>query len=170
VSREEVLAMMSGTEELDALEAELREFAAQRRGGRRSARRGGAMMPRRDVPIGLIGSGFMGKGHAVAYRLVGSVFDDLAATPRLRLLADVDAELAARAARDLGFEAATGDWRELVAHPEVESSTSPLRTTCTPRWRSPRSRRASTSTARSPSRSTRRRPTPWPTPPSWPGW
>jgi predicted dehydrogenase len=78
------------------------------------------MMPRRDVPIGLIGSGFMGKGHAVAYRLVGSVFDDLAATPRLRLLAEVDAELAARVARDLGFEAATGDWRELVAHPEVE--------------------------------------------------
>jgi predicted dehydrogenase len=72
------------------------------------------------VGIGLIGSGFMGKGHAVAFRLVSSLFDDLARTPRLRLLADVDAPTAERAARDLGFEAATGDWRELVRHPEVD--------------------------------------------------
>jgi predicted dehydrogenase len=83
-----------------------------------SAGDGGA--ERRQVGIGLIGSGFMGKGHAVAYRLVPSLFDDLAATPRLRLLADVDGDTARRAARELGFEASTGDWRELVAHPEID--------------------------------------------------
>ena len=72
------------------------------------------------MSIGLIGSGFMGKGHAMAFKLAPSVFDDLEATPRLRLLADVDGPAAARAARELGFEEATGDWRELVTHPEVD--------------------------------------------------
>jgi predicted dehydrogenase len=74
----------------------------------------------RQVRIGLIGSGFMGKGHAMAYKLVPSVFEDLAAMPRLRLLADVEPALAERAAADLGFEESTGDWRELVTHPEVD--------------------------------------------------
>jgi predicted dehydrogenase len=77
-------------------------------------------MAARQARIGLIGSGFMGKGHAMAYKLAPSVFEDLAVTPRLRLLADVDAELAERAARELGFEESTGEWRELVIHPEVD--------------------------------------------------
>ncbi len=77
-------------------------------------------MTRRELAIGLIGSGFMGKGHALAFSLVGRVFDDLLAMPRLRLLADVDADSARRAARELGFEEASADWRELVTHPEVD--------------------------------------------------
>jgi predicted dehydrogenase len=77
-------------------------------------------MARRELAIGLIGSGFMGKGHALAYALVGRVFDDLRATPRLRLLADRDPDTARRAARELGFEEASDDWRELVSHPDVD--------------------------------------------------
>jgi predicted dehydrogenase len=72
------------------------------------------------IGIGLIGSGFMGKGHALAFTLVSRVFDDLLAIPRLRLLADVDSAIAERAARDLGFEEASGDWRALVVHPEID--------------------------------------------------
>ncbi len=77
-------------------------------------------MGRRELSIGLIGSGFMGKGHALSYALVGRVFDDLLAAPRLRLIADRDADTARRAARELGFEASVGHWRELVTHPEID--------------------------------------------------
>lgn len=51
--------------------------------------------------IGLIGSGFMGKTHAFGFLNVGRVFS-LPVEPELTLLADVDAERAARAAKSPG--------------------------------------------------------------------
>ena len=49
-----------------------------------------------EVRIGLIGSGYMGKAHALAYRAVPGVFS-LSAQPTLELLADIDAASAERA-------------------------------------------------------------------------
>src|SRR5262245_32806825 len=77
---------------------------------------------RREVKtlfVGLIGSGFMGKAHAWAYRHVGAVFR-MPVAPVLEILADATPELAATAARDLGFARSTGDWRELVTDPRVD--------------------------------------------------
>ena len=73
----------------------------------------------KTLHIGLIGSGFMGKAHAWGYRNVGAVFR-LPVAPVLEILADATPELAATAARDLGFARSTGDWRELVADPKVD--------------------------------------------------
>ena len=72
----------------------------------------------RTLGIGLIGSGFIGKVHALAYRSAPSVFD--VAPPRLAVLADVDGQTARRAADALGFDHSTGDWRELIASPDVD--------------------------------------------------
>ena len=72
-----------------------------------------------SLGIGLVGSGFMGRAHALAFRSVGGVFD-LPAAPVLEILADIDAETAARAAAALGFRRSTGDWRALVADPAVD--------------------------------------------------
>jgi predicted dehydrogenase len=69
--------------------------------------------------VGLIGSGFMGKCHALAWNAVAPVFADVE-HPRLALLADADRDLAESKAREFGFARATGDWRELVADPEVD--------------------------------------------------
>jgi predicted dehydrogenase len=69
--------------------------------------------------VGLIGSGFMGRSHALAFRTTPGVFD-LPLEPRLELLADVDEASAAAAARRLGFARGTGDWRRLIAEPEVD--------------------------------------------------
>lgn len=69
--------------------------------------------------IGLIGSGFMGRSHALAFRTVSGVFD-LPAQPALELLADIDEEQAARAAQRLGFTRSTSDWRALVSDSPVD--------------------------------------------------
>ena len=68
--------------------------------------------------LGLIGSGFMGKTHAFGFATAESVFDLPFAIER-RLLADVDAESARRAAQAFGFRAGTGDWRDMLADPAI---------------------------------------------------
>jgi predicted dehydrogenase len=69
--------------------------------------------------IGLIGSGFMGKTHAFGYATAARVFD-LPFQPDLACLADVTEEAATKAAAALGFARSTGDWRALVADPEID--------------------------------------------------
>jgi predicted dehydrogenase len=69
--------------------------------------------------IGLIGTGFMGKCHALAWNAVAPVFGDVP-RPRLAVLAEASPERAEGKARELGFERATGDWRSLVTDPAVD--------------------------------------------------
>jgi len=76
-------------------------------------------MSRTEIGIGLVGSGFMGRCHANAFRSVAGLFD-VPEVPRLHMIADATPELAERAAAALGFAHATGDWSELVADPGVE--------------------------------------------------
>ncbi len=72
-----------------------------------------------QIRIGLIGAGFMGRAHTIAYREVGAVFD-LPAAPVLELIAEIDARTATAAARRLGFRRATADWRQLVQDAAVD--------------------------------------------------
>ena len=69
--------------------------------------------------IGLIGSGFMGRAHAIALKAVATVYGDVDA-PRCVALADHDEETAARAAHELGFERGEGDWRKLLDDPGID--------------------------------------------------
>ena len=73
----------------------------------------------KSIGIGLIGSGFMGKCHAVAFRTVKAVFPHVP-RPRLEMLADATIEKARSSADQFGFARATGDWRALVEDPEVD--------------------------------------------------
>jgi predicted dehydrogenase len=73
-----------------------------------------------ELNIGLIGSGFMGRAHADAFRRAALLDPTLPARPRLHMLADRDNETAAKAASTFGFEKSTGDWRALVNDPNVD--------------------------------------------------
>ncbi|KLK95003.1 myo-inositol 2-dehydrogenase [Microvirga vignae] len=73
----------------------------------------------KSLNIGLIGTGYMGKCHALAWNAVASVFGDVP-RPRLAVLAEASQDLAERKARELGFERATGDWRTLVNDPDID--------------------------------------------------
>ena len=71
------------------------------------------------IGVGLIGTGFMGKSHALAWTAVRPVFGDV---PEIRLahLGEADPELAERRAGELGFQRASGDWRAVIADPDVD--------------------------------------------------
>lgn len=69
--------------------------------------------------FGLIGSGFMGRAHSIALHSVAATFG---ADYRVEcaVLADYSLQQAQKAAPALGFERASGDWRELVADPQID--------------------------------------------------
>ena len=73
----------------------------------------------RTIGVGLIGTGYMGKCHALAWTGVHAVFDD---TPIVRrvMLCEIEEGLARRRADEFGFEASTDDWRALIADPGVD--------------------------------------------------
>ena len=70
------------------------------------------------IGVGLIGTGYMGKCHALAWNAVKPVFGE-GPRPRLVHLAEADAELARSRAAEFGFERATGNWRDLITDPDV---------------------------------------------------
>ena len=71
------------------------------------------------VGVGLIGTGYMGKCHALAWNAVRPVFQD-GPRPRLVHLGEVSAALAAEKAGAFGFERSSGDWRAVIADPHVD--------------------------------------------------
>ena len=72
-----------------------------------------------EVRVGLIGSGFMGKCHALAFRAAPAVFGDLPKVT-LEVLADVDSGVTRAAAETFGFARWTTDWRALAGDPAVD--------------------------------------------------
>jgi predicted dehydrogenase len=72
-----------------------------------------------SIGIGLIGTGYMGKCHALAWNAVKPVFGD-GPRPRLVHLGEANAALAAQRAEEFGFARSTGDWRAVIADPEVD--------------------------------------------------
>ncbi len=74
----------------------------------------------KSIRMGVIGAGYMGKAHAIAYKSAATVFD-LPAAPACEMIATTSAEGAAAKAEALGFRRSTGDWRALVEDPEVDA-------------------------------------------------
>lgn len=73
-----------------------------------------------ELGIGLIGTGFMGKTHALAWRAVRAVMGPDLPEVRLEVLCDTPAQKAAEMAGQFGFARSTDDWRALVADPRVD--------------------------------------------------
>ncbi len=71
------------------------------------------------IGVGLIGTGFIGKAHALAYNSVKPIFGDVP-LPRRLLLCDLDAKVAAAKSAEFGFERSTTHWREMIADPAIQ--------------------------------------------------
>lgn len=73
----------------------------------------------KEIGIALIGTGFMGKSHALAWNSALPVFGGTL-KPRLELLCDVDETVVARLAPEFGFARSSTDWHKVVADPAVD--------------------------------------------------
>ena len=80
----------------------------------------------KEIGVGVIGTGFMGKAHSIAYSASASVFGT-GLRPRLEIVCDLSPDRASQRATDLGFSRYTDDWRKVVSDPKVE-----LISVCTP--------------------------------------
>lgn len=72
------------------------------------------------IGIGVIGFGWMGQAHSRGFRRIPSFFQQRPADPRLVICSDTIAERRAEAVDGFGFESATGDWHDVVDHPDVQ--------------------------------------------------
>lgn len=75
-------------------------------------------LPGKSLGVALIGTGFMGKCHAMAWHNVSTVFGG--ARPRLETLCDVTDEAAQDFAAQFGFAQGSADWRAAVTNPAVD--------------------------------------------------
>jgi predicted dehydrogenase len=74
----------------------------------------------KTLNVAMIGGGFMGKAHALAYAAMPMFFWPAPAIPVRRLVVDVTADLAEEAKARFGFEEASGDWRAAVARADID--------------------------------------------------
>ena len=73
----------------------------------------------KGLNFGLIGTGFMGKAHAIALRSVATVFPEVTA-PVLACLIDNDEDKARHLAQSWSFERSSDDWRSLCSDPGID--------------------------------------------------
>ncbi len=74
----------------------------------------------KKLNVGLIGAGFMGKAHSLAYVAMPMFFWPAPAIPVRKTIVDVSDAIAAEAAQRFGFVKSTSDWRSVVEDPEID--------------------------------------------------
>lgn len=74
----------------------------------------------KNLNVGLIGAGFMGKAHSMAYVAMPMFFWPAPGIAVRHTIADVNAEIAAEAAKRFGFAHSSADWRSVVNDPEID--------------------------------------------------
>jgi predicted dehydrogenase len=74
----------------------------------------------KQLNIGLIGAGFMGKAHSLAYAAMPMFFWPAPAIPVRKLIADVSEELAQEAALRFGFQNYTGNWHKVIEDKSID--------------------------------------------------
>ncbi len=70
--------------------------------------------------VAMIGGGFMGKAHAMAYASMPMFFWPAPAIPNRKVVVDVTDGMAEEARRRYGFEEASSDWRAVVNRPDID--------------------------------------------------
>ena len=79
------------------------------------------MTPKKELRIGLIGTGFMGRTHSNGYRRVPNFFPDLAYTPVLKTVCSRNAEKVQAFADQWGYESIETDWKAVIARDDIDA-------------------------------------------------
>lgn len=74
----------------------------------------------KQLNVALIGAGFMGKAHSLAYVAMPMFFHPAPAYPIRKTIIDVSESIAADAAIRFGFEKSSSDWHSVINDPEID--------------------------------------------------
>lgn len=74
----------------------------------------------KTLNIAMIGGGFMGKAHAMAYASMPMFFWPAPAVPHRKVVVDVTDDLAESARERFGFDEASSDWRAVIARDDID--------------------------------------------------
>jgi predicted dehydrogenase len=75
----------------------------------------------RKLNVAMIGGGFMGKAHAMAYAAMPMFFWPAPAIPVRKVVVDVNAAMANDARDRFGFEEGSTDWRAVIARSDIDA-------------------------------------------------
>jgi len=74
----------------------------------------------RNLNVAMVGTGFMGKAHSLAYACMPAYFWPAPAVPVRKIVVDLTEELAADARDRFGFENYSTDWRAVLQDPKID--------------------------------------------------
>lgn len=74
----------------------------------------------KNLNVALIGGGFMGKAHSLAYAAMPMFFWPAPARPVRKTIVDVTEDLASTAADRYGWENYSTSWRDVVSDPDID--------------------------------------------------
>lgn len=77
-------------------------------------------MMTRTLNVAMIGGGFMGKAHAMAYAAMPMFFWPAPAIPHRKVVVDITTELAETAKQRFGFDEASADWRATIVRDDID--------------------------------------------------
>jgi predicted dehydrogenase len=78
-------------------------------------------MAKKELRIGLIGCGFMGRTHSNAYNRISNFFPELAYTPVLKAVCSRNPEKVKAFAEQWGYESTETDWKKLIARDDIDA-------------------------------------------------
>ena len=73
-----------------------------------------------EINIAMIGGGFMGKAHSLAYAAMPMFFWPAPARPVKKVIVDVTDELAQTAAERYSWESSSSSWRDVINDPSID--------------------------------------------------
>ena len=79
------------------------------------------MVQKKQIRIGLIGTGFMGRTHSNGYNRVANFFPDLAYTPVLKAVCSRNKDKVQAFADQWGYESIETDWKKLIARDDIDA-------------------------------------------------
>lgn len=79
------------------------------------------MTNKKELRIGLIGCGFMGRTHSNGYKRVGDFFPELVYRPVLKAVCSRNKEKVQAFADQWGYESVETDWKVLIARDDIDA-------------------------------------------------
>ena len=79
------------------------------------------MSDKKELRIGLIGGGFMGRTHTNGYKRVGDFFPELTYKPVLKAVCTRSADKVKAFAEQWGYESFETDWRAVIARDDIDA-------------------------------------------------